>query len=94
MVDIAGNLGCSSAVAREAASSSATDIMNDDIVQRMPSGALNLQKVASAMGRGPNHDDDGELDHRLECDSETHKDILRVTDARIIGKTSDVMGSD
>ena len=57
--------GCSDAVVREAAPSSASG-NTTDIAQRMPSGAVNLTQVASAMGRGPNHVDDGESAHRLE----------------------------
>ena len=63
------DIGCSDAVAREAAPSSATDD-SIEIAQRMPPGALNLSKATSAMGRGPNHNDVGELGHRLEDDAQ------------------------
>ena len=77
--------GCSNAVAREAAPSSASG-NTTDIVQRMPSGAVNLSKVASTMGRGHNHQQDGESGARLEDDAQVQGN-RRVTDA--IGKTSD-----
>ena len=70
--NILANIGCSDAVALEAAPSSATD-KEVDIVQRMPLGAVNLGKVASAMGRGPINDQDGESGRRLEDASETHQ---------------------
>ena len=75
-----GDDGCSNAVAREAAPSSATDGTDVDIAQRMPSGAVNLKQVASAMGRGPTQNDDGESAHRLEDDATVNGD-RRVTDA-------------
>ena len=62
---ISNDKGCSNAMAREAAPSSANDI-HVNIVQRMPSGAVNLKQVTSAMGRGPILNDDGESGRRLE----------------------------
>ena len=82
MIDI----GCSNAVAREAAPSSATDDVDINIVQRMPPGAVNLVKVASAMGRGPIQTNGDESAQRLEDDG----DINRVTNTLDQhGKTSD-----
>ena len=79
-------IGCSDAVAREAAPSSAI-IDDSDIAQRMPPGAVNLIQVASAMVRGPIQQECGESPHRLEDDD----DIRRATDVRNdCGKTSDV----
>ena len=46
--------GCSNAVAREAAPSSAISVHNIDIVQRMAKTPVNLVKVTSAVGRGLN----------------------------------------
>ena len=73
--NIAMNSGCSNAVAREAAPSSANVIMIDNIMQRMPQKAVNLVQVASVMGRGPNHQDDGESGHRLEDDAQVNDDV-------------------
>ena len=67
--DIGADSGCSNAVAREAAPSSASG-NHTYIVSRMPPGAVNLFKATSAMGRGPNHNDVGELGHRLEDDAQ------------------------
>ena len=58
---IAVNIGCSDAVAREAAPSSANVTLNDNIMQRMPLKAVNLVQAASAMGRGSNYHKNGEL---------------------------------
>ena len=80
--------GCSDAVAREAAPSSANVILNDDITPEMPPGAVNLGKVTSTMGRGPIEQDDGESVHRLKDDAQLNNDC-RVTDARTTDKTSD-----
>ena len=66
------DIGCSDAVAREAAPSSATS-GHTDIVQRMPPGAVNLEQVASAMGRGPILNDDGESGRRLEDAQEARR---------------------
>ena len=52
--DIATDIGCSDAVAIEAAPSSATIDACIDIACRMPQWAVNLQKEPSAMGRGLN----------------------------------------
>ena len=78
-------------MAREAAPSSATDDINIDIVQRMAHKPVNLGQATSAMGRGPNHQDDGESAHRLE---DIGKDTRRATDTCATGKTSDVIRSD
>ena len=92
---ITGNIGCSSAVAREAAPSLATNVHNIDIASRMPPGAVNLRSVTSAMGRGPNHEDDGESAHRLEDGDDINRNISRVTDApRYQRKSSDATRSE
>ena len=83
-IDISGDHGCSNAVTREAAPSSATNDEIFDIAQRMPPGAVNLEQVARAMGRGPNYLDDGELDQKLEDDGDMHRDIRKVTDERTL----------
>ena len=86
--NILANIGCSDAVAREAAPSSASG-NRTDIVQRMARKPVNLQQVPSAMGRGPIQDDDGESAHRLE-DIAQMMDDRRVTDTYSTNKTSNV----
>ena len=86
--DITLVIGCSDAVAREAAPSSANVIINDDIMQGMPPGAVNLVKVASVMGRGPNHKDNGESAHRLEDDGQMNVD-RRDIEKRTTDRASD-----
>ena len=82
------NIGCSDAVAREAAPSSASGNITD-IAPRMSTTAVSLAQVTSAVGRGPIHNDVGELGHRLEDDAQLQAD-RRVTDSRTTDKTSDV----
>jgi hypothetical protein len=87
---ITGNIGCSNAVAREAAPSSATDAtdIDIDIAQRMAHKPVNLRQATSAMGRGPIQNDDGESAHRLEDDAQVNDD-RRVTETRTTDKTPD-----
>ena len=58
--------GCSKAVARRAALTSATDGSMSDIVRGMGQNPVNPLMVTSAMGRGGNHSKIGESPHRLE----------------------------
>ena len=80
--DIGADSGCSNAVAREAAPSSASGD-HTDIAQRMARKPVNLKEATSVMGRGLNSKNDGESDGRLE-------DINRPQgNQRKIEKTSD-----
>ena len=83
--------GCSDAVAREAAPSSADVNRIDDIVQRMPSGAVNLSKVASRMGRGPIQGDvDGESENRRLEDAQEKCEEIKTSD---VGRSTQHRGS-
>jgi hypothetical protein len=91
--NIANDIGCSDAVAREAAPSSATDD-SIDIAQRMAHGPVNLVQATSVMGRGPIRQNGfGVSAHRLENDAqEAHRgniidDALAIRDDGV--KTSD-----
>ena len=65
--DIAINMnGCSKAVARRAALTSATDGLISDIVRGMGQNPVNPFNATSAMGRGSNLGTIGESVHRLE----------------------------